>query len=269
MNAAAATAEVRRSPLLMQVGEIARRSVLRVARQPASVIPAIAFPLVLLAINSSGLGSATKIPGFPTNSYVTFALGFAFIQGSMFGVMVSGQNLGQDNDTGFFNRLRLTSVRPSALLIGQLGGVLALAVVQALVFLCVGLIAGAHIAAGVGGAAVMVLLSILICSAFGSIGILAGVRAKSSESVLGLFPVMFVFLFLSSMSMPRNLIANDWFRTIATYNPISYLVEGIRSLLITGWDAEALALGFGFALLIFALGITGAAYSLRERMARV
>jgi ABC-2 type transport system permease protein len=80
---------------------------------------------------------------------------------------------------------------------------------------------------------------------------------------------MFVFLFLSSMSMPRNLIQTDWFRTIATYNPVSYLVEGVRSLIVFGWDGEALALGFGFGFLILFLGIFGAAASLKNRMARV
>jgi ABC-2 type transport system permease protein len=264
-----AVVKARRSPLLMQFSEVARRSVLRVRRQPASVVPALTFPLILLAINSSGLGSATKIPGFPTSSYVTFALSFALIQGAMFGIMVSGQNLGEDNATGFFNRLRLSSIRPSALLAGQLGGVLVLALTQALLFTTVGLIAGAHIEAGVGGAVVLVALSTLVCLAFGSVGIFAGVRASSAEAVLGLFPVMFVFLFLSSMSMPRNLIANDWFREIATYNPVSYLVEGVRSLIVYGWDAEALALGFGFAILILAAGIIGASLSLKERMARV
>ena len=54
-----------------------------------------------------------------------------------------------------------------------------------------------------------------------------------------------MLLFLSSVNLPRNLIEQDWFRTIATYNPVSYLVEGVRSLIITGWDGEALALGFG------------------------
>ena len=54
-------------------------------------------------------------------------------------------------------------------------------------------------------------------------------------------------LFLSSMVMPRNLIREIWFEKIATYNPMSYLVEAPRSLLITGWDGEALALGCGIA----------------------
>jgi ABC-2 type transport system permease protein len=68
--------------------------------------------------------------------------------------------------------------------------------------------------------------------------------------------------------MPRDLIQHDWFRTIATYNPVSYLLEAIRSLLIVGWDGEALALGFGCAIGIAAVGITLASSSLRTRMTR-
>ena len=80
------------------------------------------------------------------------------------------------------------------------------------------------------------------------------------------FPIFFVFLFFSSMAMPRDLIEQDWFRFIATVNPISYLVEGIRSLVITGWDARALLLGFGFALAIVVVAIGGAAASLKTRV---
>ena len=104
--------------------------------------------------------------------------------------------------------------------------------------------------------------------AFGSIGLFAGTRAKSAESVQGIFPLLFVFLFLSSMSLPRDLIQTEWFQTVATYNPVSYMIEGIRSLLITGWDGEALALGFGCALAILAAGLTAASLSLRSRLER-
>ena len=93
-------------------------------------------------------------------------------------------------------------------------------------------------------------------------------RVDAPEKVQSLFPLLFVFLFLSSMNLPRNLIQTDWFREIATYNPVSYMVEGLRSLLITGWDPEALALGFGCALGILALGITFASLGLKERMVR-
>ena len=63
----------------------------------------------------------------------------------------------------------------------------------------------------------------------------------------GLFPVFFVFLFISSMNIPRNLIEVDLVPRRRHANPVSYLIERVRSLIITGWDGEALALGFGIA----------------------
>jgi ABC-2 type transport system permease protein len=257
-----------RPSIWVQAPELARRSIMRTVRQPAAIIPATTFPLILLAINSVGLKSATDLPGFPTNSYVTFALAFAFIQAGVFAVIGTGQNLAEDNQGGFFNRLQLTPIHPAALVTGQLAGTLVLGLFQASTYIAVGLLAGAHIAAGFSGAVVMILLSIAISLAFGSIGLAVGMRVDAPEKVQSLFPLIFVFLFLSSMSLPRNLIETDWFRTIATYNPVSYMVEGLRSLLITGWDGEALALGFGCALGILAIGLTFASLGLKERMVR-
>jgi ABC-2 type transport system permease protein len=77
-----------------------------------------------------------------------------------------------------------------------------------------------------------------------------------------------VFVFLSSGSLPRELIEQDWFRTVATYNPVSYLIEGIRSLLVTGWDGEALALGFGIATAIAVIALFLASVSLKSRLVR-
>ena len=83
-----------------------------------------------------------------------------------------------------------------------------------------------------------------------------------------MFPLFFVFLFLSSSSLPRDLIEHDWFRIVATYNPISYLFEGLRSPILFGWQAQALELGFGFAAAIAAIGIFGSVGALRTRLAR-
>jgi ABC-2 type transport system permease protein len=256
------------APLLIQVKELARRSITRTLRQPAQIVPATIFPLILLAINAAGLDSAADLPGFPTDSYLTFALAFAFLQAGVFAVIGTGQNLAEDHVNGFFSRMQLTPIRPTALVAGQLAGTLALGLFQAATYIGVGLAAGGHIEAGIPGALVLIALATLITLAFGSIGLIAGMRASTPENVQGLFPVVFVFLFMSSMALPRDLIETDWFRTIATYNPVSYLIEGIRSLLITGWDAEALALGFGFALVILAVSLTVATASIKTRMAR-
>src|SRR5213076_2085296 len=111
-------------------------------------------------------------------------------------------------------------------------------------------------------------LSLLMTVGFGAIGLFAALRTGSGEAVQGMFPVFFVFLFLSSMSLPRDLIQTDWFREVATYNPVSYLLEAIRSLLIKGWDGEALALGFGVALAITAAGMVLATRALKTRLVR-
>jgi len=88
-----------------------------------------------------------------------------------------------------------------------------------------------------GGAFVLLVLSILISFAFASLGVLLALRFGTGEAVQGVFPLLFVTLFLSSSSLPRNLIKASWFRDVATYNPISYLVEAPRSLLVEGGHA--------------------------------
>jgi ABC-2 type transport system permease protein len=257
-----------RRAFLTEVGVLARRSLVRTMRRPAQVIPALVFPLFLLAVNSSGLSDATNLPGFPTNSYLTFALAVPFMQGALFSVMNAGTDLATDIETGFFNRLALTPIRGVGLLMGMLAGVIALGLVQATVYLLVGLIAGADFASGVGGVAVIFALSIVMATGFGAIGAFVALRTGSGEAVQGMFPLFFVFLFLSSMSLPRNLIQTDWFREVATYNPVSYLVEGIRSLLVTGWDGEALALAFGVATAVVVVGLAAAGSAMRTRLVR-
>jgi ABC-2 type transport system permease protein len=251
-----------------QVGQLARRSVVRTARQPANVVFPLVFPLLLLSVNSTGLQSATHLPGFPTDSYFAFALAVPFMQGALFATMNAGTDLARDIQTGFLNRLALTPMRGISVLAGQLGGVMTMTAVQAAVWIATGLIFGVHFAAGAGGIVVLFLFSLLIGLGFGALGAFLALRTGSGEAVQGMFPVFFVFLFISSMAMPRNLIEIDWFQTAATLNPVSYLIEGMRSLIVIGWDAEALALGFGVAILIAVVAVTLASVSLRTRLTR-
>ena len=251
-----------------QVYLLGRRSVVRTLRQPANVVAPLLFPMLLLAVNSGGLNAATDLPGFPTNSFVAFALAVPFIQGALFATMNAGTDLARDIQTGFLNRLSLTPMRGIALLAGQLGGVVVLGLVQAAVYLAVGLAVGVRLESGVLGALVLFAFALLVSLGFGALGTFAALRTGSGEAVQGLFPAFFVFLFISSMNMPRNLIEATWFRDLATANPVSYLLEAVRSLIITGWDAEALLLGFGIAAVIAVVALALSTWALRERMAR-
>jgi ABC-2 type transport system permease protein len=251
-----------------QTAQLARRSVVRTLRQPANVVAPLLFPLMLLAVNAGGLDSAEQLPGFPAESFLAFALAVPFIQGALFATMNAGTDLARDVQTGFLNRLALSPMRSAALLAGQLGGVVLMGLAQAVFYLAVGLAVGVRLESGLPGALVLLALSALIALAFGSLGAFAALRTGSGEAVQGLFPVLFVGLFLSSMNLPRDLIEIEWFRTVATLNPVSYLIEGVRSLIIEGWNGQALALAFGFALSIGVVGLTAASWALRERLTR-
>ena len=254
--------------LRTQIGQLAHRSVLRTLRQPAQIVPALIFPLFLLAVNAGGLKDTTNLPGFPTDSYLTFILAVPFIQGALFSVMNAGTDLARDIETGFLNRLALTPLRGAALLSGLLAGAVVLGLLQAVTYLVVGLTAGAELAAGLGGAVTIVLLSVTITVAFGTIGLFAALRTGSGEAVQSLFPVFFVFLFLSAMALPLDLLQTDWFHDVAAVNPVTYLLQAFRSLLIEGWELDELALGFGIALVILAVGMLGASRALKTRLVR-
>ena len=253
---------------LVQVGNLARRSIVRTLRQPASAIPPVVFPLTLMALNSGGLESATRLPGFPTDDFYAFALAVPFIQGALFATMNAGTDLARDIQTGFLNRLSLTPMRGAALLAGNLAGIVALGIAQAVIYLLAGVAIGVDIRSGPLGVLVLLAYAALVAVGFGALGTMLALRTGSGEAVQGVFPAFFVFLFISSMNMPRNLIEIDWFRIAATLNPVSYLLEAVRSLIIEGWDAQALALGFGIALIVATLSLIGAAAALRRRLER-
>ncbi len=254
--------------LYTQIAVLARRAMLKTLRQPFQLFPIVFFPLILLAVNASGLKAATRLPGFPTHSYVSFAIAVAFIQGAMFSLINTGTNLAEDIESGFFNRLALTPLHRVALIGGLLIGVAALGVLQSAVYIVMSLIAGAHLDAGVGGAAVILALGALAAVGFGALGCAAALKTGSGEAVQGLFPLFFVFIFLSSSNLPRNLLKTGWFHTVATWNPISYLIEGFRSLYITGWDGTALWRGFAVGAGLTAVALLAVAAALGGRLQR-
>ncbi len=256
------------SVLAVQVGAVAQRSITRTLRQPASVIPPLVFPVALMAVNAAGLKASTNLPGFPTDSFLAFALAVPFIQGALFATLNAGSDLARDVQTGFLTRLALTPMRGVALLAGQLAGIVVLGIIQAAFFVTVGLVSGVEIASGVGGIAVLLVFAAIVSLGFGALGSFLALRTGSGEAVQAFFPVFFVFLFISSMNTPRELIAIDWFRTAATLNPVSYLIECVRSLIIVGWDTRALVVGFGLAAALCAVSIALASWSLGQRMTR-
>ena len=251
-----------------QFTSLAHRSITRAVRNPANVVSSLVVPLVFLAVAVGGLASAPQLPGFPTSSYLDFALAGAFAQAAILTGMSSGLDLTIDIETGFLNRIALAPVGRWPLLLAHMTGALVVIAVQAVIYLAVALALGVPIASGPAGALVIVGLTVLIGLICNALSALLALRTGASEAVEASFPLFLVALTFSSYLMPRDLIAVSWFRLVATYNPASYLIEAVRSLFITGWDWPALGIGTGFGVACFLPIFAVTARTLTNRLAR-
>lgn len=253
---------------LEQALSLARRSILGTLRQPASLIPALTFPLIFLALMSGAAGPAADIPGFPAPSYFEFVIAGVLVQGALLGGVNSGTALAEDIEEGFIRRLSLTPMPRPILLVGHLSGSVVVGAVQALLFIVIGLVFDTTFETGIGGMAVMVGMTMLVALAFSAVGAIIAIRTRSSEQTQSFFPMFFIILSFSSFFIPRDLITTDWFRAIANVNPASYIIEGIRSLFLTGWDAGAIGLGLLSVAGVGAIAIAFASAGLRTVMER-
>ena len=107
-----------------------------------------------------------------------------------------------------------------------------------------------------------------VFTGFGTLGLWLALRTGSGEGVQSQFPLLFFTVLISSMNLPRNLIEVAWFRDLATVNPVSYMIEALRSLVIEGWNAQALLLGFTFTFALIGISMLLATRQLKVRMTR-
>jgi ABC-2 type transport system permease protein len=240
---------------LRVIQALGMRSIRQTFRRPQLMAPIIVFPTLLLAIQTGGAGSAVNLPGFPpVQSFLQFMLAGAMMQSLMLAANSGGIALAVDIEMGFTDRLFAAPISRYAVVLGRLAGTAALGVAAALWFLAIGLVFGAEIAGGVPGALVAIALTASATVAIGGIGSAIALRTGKSSIVQGMFPLIFVVLFLSTAFFPEGLMVEPA-RTIAEYNPMSFVVEGIRQPIISGLD--------GTDVLDAAIAVTGiAAFSL-------
>lgn len=254
--------------LLHQVLLLSRRSIRSALSSPAGYMPGIVMPLLLITINASALQQATRIPGFPAEHFLDFILVMTFMQGALFATSGAGLGLVQDIESGFLDRLSLTPMRSGALVIAQISGAIAIAVGASVLYIIVGLVFGVDFQSGPLGIVVLLLLAAWTAFTFATIGAWIALHAGESEALQGIFPLLFASLFLSTLNMPRELIQADWFRAITRINPVSYMVDGMRSLIITGWDQTALVQIVVVLSALSVVSVLGCAIALRSRMAK-
>ncbi len=251
---------------LRVVRELGLRSVRQTFRRPQLLAPIVVFPTILLAIQTGGAGSAVELPGFPpVESFLQFMLAGAMMQSMMLAGNSGGIALAVDIEIGFTDRLFTAPISRYAIVLGRLAGTAALGLFASLWFLAIGLVFGAEIESGLPGAAISVALVTCAALAVGGIGAAIALRTGSASVVQGLFPLVLVVLFLSSAFFPVDLMIEPA-KAIAEYNPMSFIVEGVRNPIISQIDGSELLGAVAAILGIFLLGVGLSARALRYRL---
>lgn len=253
---------------LRVVAALGRRSVKQTFRRPQLMAPIIVFPSLLLAIQTAGAGRAIELDGFPeVNGFLDFMLAGAMIQSTLLAGNTGGIALAVDIEMGFTDRLLAAPISRFSMVLGRLAGTAVLGGLAALWFIAVGLLFGARIEEGVPGAILMVLFVSGSAVVFGGIGAAVALRSGRASVVQGLFPFVFVILFLSSAFFPADLMFEPA-RSVAEYNPFSFIVEGVRDPVILSFSAESFSKALGSIALIGVLSIGLSALALRRRLRR-
>ena len=250
------------------VAALGARSVRQTMRRPQLAAPLLIFPTLLLAIQTGGAGGAVNLPGFPNvNGFLDFMLAGAMMQSVLLAGNSGGIALALDIEMGFTDRLFAAPVSRYAIVLGRLAGTTVLGCLTALWFIAIGLIFVAQIEEGVLGAIWIVVLVSASALAFGSIGAAIALRTNSASVVQGLFPLVFVILFLSSAFFPANLMLEPA-ASVADYNPLSFIVEGLRAPIIASFDGGDELLAVAAVLSVMTLGFWLCALALRGRVRR-
>jgi ABC-2 type transport system permease protein len=238
---------------------LGRRSVREIFRFPEATIPVLFIPLFFLAVNIGQVSETfpSTTPFLEGQSYVAFQLPVSLL--FAVATAISGLALVTEIDLGYFDKLLVAPIRRSSIIFGRLAADLVRGLGASTIVLLAGLAFGAHMESGVLGAIVLVILAALFGVAYAGFGILVALRTRNVQATNTSFILFFPLLFLTPNFVPFDRLT-PLMEALARANPVSYVIEGLRSLVIEGWVLDKLALCM---LVIVAMGGVLTALSLR------
>lgn len=249
-----------------QARALARRSIVGTLRQPQVWLPGLLFPMFIAAVNTSTMGRAVQIPGFPeVDSLLDFLLPASITQSVLFGGLTAGSDTATDIQTGFFDRLLASPVSRTSILVGRLAGASVTGAFQAIVFMTVYGAFGVRLAGGVGAALLLVVYAMVLALVIGGFAAMLALRTGSAEAVQNVFPLTFIGLFISSAFFPTEMMSGIY-RSIAVRNPVTWMVDGMRHQVVVGLNWSEAGTSLLVAAVAAVLSIAGANAALRARL---
>lgn len=255
--------EPRRAGFGRDLLSVATRALRAIPREPAQVIPALVIPVFFFVVNIGALEPVAEAGG--VENFRAFQLPVAIIFAVTGVSRASG--LVTDISSGYFDRLLLPPMRRPALLLGLVVADLALVMALCVPVLILGFFVGVDFATGIPGMVGFIVIAGLWGLAFTGFPYAIALRTGSPGAVNSSFLLFFPFAFLTTAFLPQEALTG-WLATIADYNPITYLLAALRSLLSDGWIWADLWPGLlaiaGVGAVSFALAFT----ALRGRVSR-
>ena len=253
----------RRASFAHDLGTVAERALRAVPREPTAFLSAVLVPAFFYATNIGALEKvAHNAVGFSYKAFLLpMAIAFAVTGMSRAPALVT------DIQSGYFDRLCMTPVRRLALLLGLMAADVSVIILLCLPVLGVGFALGVRFATGIPGVLSFIAIAALWGLAFTGIPYTVALRTGSPAAVNASYVIFFPAFFLSDAIMPKPALTG-WFAAIATYNPVTYLIDALRSLIATGWDGPTLLKGIGALLGIGTVSMASALLALRRRVAQ-
>jgi ABC-2 type transport system permease protein len=226
----------------------------------------LVFPSLLLAVNTGGLSRTTQLSGFPhVHGFLDFQLAAAMTQSLLLSGVSVGIAVALEIESGFFDRLVASPIPRTSIVFARLLATFPIALTQTAFFLVLGLVFGAQVQGGAAGALLVLAIGGLAGVGFGGIGVVLALRARNASLVQGIFPVVFVVLFLSSAFFPKHLLSSPA-DVVAAYNPLSYIADGMRNPIIASISASKVLEGLAAAAGVTVVTIALSVHALRGRL---
>jgi ABC-2 type transport system permease protein len=243
---------------------IAGRALRAVPRDAEAIIPPVFIAVFFFIVNIATLSKLTQAPG-ANFDYEAFQMPTAILLG------VTGISrapaLVLDVQNGYLDRLLMTPVKRLAILIGHMVADVTVALVLTIPILAIGFALGVRFETGPLGVIVFMLIAAAWSLAFAGFGYAIALKTGNPAAVNSSFLLFFPFLFLTTSYVPREALSG-WLDTVATFNPVTYLLEGLRSLVMTGWDGAELAKALAAIAILGAVSMSLCFSALRGRTRR-
>ncbi len=253
----------REGGFLRDTRSVAGRALRQIPREPASVLPAVLVPAFFYTVNLGALENLARgAPGFSYKAFlIPMAIAFAVTGMSRAPTLVT------DIQGGYFDRLCMTPIRRIALLLGLMVADMVVIIALCVPVLAIGFGVGVRFVTGAPGVLAFIGFSALWGLVFTGLPYAVALKTGSPAAVSASFVIFFPLFFLSDAVVPKQVLTG-WFSAIATYNPVTYLLGALRSLITSEWQVRTLMEGLAAVAGIGVVSMSLALLALKGRINR-